>query len=144
MILEKMRPYRRVGLIFSKIIAGGRSDRRADRPSGTLGRGLWRRSYDDCARAVTAVPDLVDVLPTVQEWAEQGQVRWPSDGFDVPADAEGRAAYERLRAVRRLLREAAYRSQLMAAGQHVPAQARLRDEAVAAARRLLGTTATER
>lgn len=47
--------------------------------------------------------------------AEANQTRWPSDSLDVPSDAAGRAAYERLRQVQLAFRESAYRSRMAAA-----------------------------
>lgn len=75
-----------------------------------LGTGLWRRCYADCATAARAAPALDPLLPQVHALAQAGQERWPSDSLDVPSSRDGRAAYDRLRAVQQAFREAAYRS----------------------------------
>jgi hypothetical protein len=108
--------------------------RRAEDPLGT---GLWKRLHDDCATAVRDTAEHDELLPLVRAWCEQAQRRWPSSGLDVPADPDGLAAFARLQAVRRMLREAAYRDRLDAGGQGGADQARLREAAVRTARELL-------
>jgi hypothetical protein len=83
--------------------------------SDPLGTGLWRRCYTDCATAARASPALEPLLAQVRAMAEANQTRWPSDSLDVPSDAAGRAAYERLRQVQLAFRESAYRSRMAAA-----------------------------
>lgn len=130
--VEKMSPRRRRGLTFSTIIGRGR----AGDDDEALGRGLWRRAYDDCAGAAARDADLAELLPAVRALAEHAQRTWPSDSLDVPPDPEGRAVHDRLRSVRRAIKEAAYRSRLLAAGQGGEQQQRLREEAVRTARDL--------
>lgn len=57
---------------------------------------------------------LDPLLPAVRSIAEAGQRRWPSHSLDVPSDASGREAYERLRRVEQSFRESAYRNRLAA------------------------------
>jgi hypothetical protein len=135
--MAKMSLRRGRGLIFSKIIPWGGAGRgRTADADDALGRGLWRRAYDDCAGAAAGDPDLAELLPAVRSLAEQAQRTWPSDSLDVPADPAGRAAHDRLRALRRAIKEAAYRSRLLALGQGGEHQQRLREDAVRAARAL--------
>lgn len=77
-----------------------------------MGTGLWRRCYNDCVTAARAAPVLDPLLPQVRSIAEASQARWPSDSLDVPSDAAGREAYERLRRVQQAFRESAYRSRM--------------------------------
>lgn len=85
--------------------------RRTSEPD-PLGTGLWRRAYDDCATAARHAPVLDDLLPQVRAMAETGQAQWPSDTLDVPAAADGRRHYQRLRDVQRCFREVAYRTRV--------------------------------
>jgi hypothetical protein len=57
---------------------------------------------------------LDPLLPAVRSIAEASQTRWPSDSLDVPSDAAGREAYERLRKIQQSFRESAYRNRLAA------------------------------
>jgi hypothetical protein len=108
---------------------------RGRRDDDSLGRGLWRRLHDDCSTALREAPERAELLPRVRSCCEQAQRNWPTDSLDVPADPAGLAAYGHLQAVRRALREAAYRDRLSQAGPlgadgGGPQQVRLREQAV--------------
>jgi hypothetical protein len=98
---------------------------------------VWRRAYDDCAAALRDDPHAQQLLPEVFRLAQDAQQRWPSDSLDVPADAAGREAYARLQAVRRALREASYRADLVAHGLGGDDQRQRQDAALRAADALL-------
>ena len=98
--------------------------------------------FDRRRSAVTRRPEpgeatTAALMDQVRARAEDGQHRWPSDGLDVPADAEGRAHYAVLRDVQRVFREVAYRTRLDAVPGSTPPQDALIADAMARAHVLL-------
>jgi hypothetical protein len=140
--MAKWWPWRREGHRFAMITGrgGGRRAYRDVAGAGgreALGRGVWGRVYDDCAAATRDAPQAAALLPEVYRLAQDAQQRWPSDSLDVPADAAGREAYARLQGVRRAMREASYRADLVAHGLGGDVQRQRQQAALRAAEELL-------